>query len=118
MHNFDTSLDDMLLHSNTVCVIRYVDQETNHVIQANGEEDEEESPRARPVRPLGPVLPPKFLPELETSEELTSRPVLLPREAGTTAPRVRYYRPTSGLLPEMRGILTEHLGRSRSRFWN
>jgi hypothetical protein len=92
MHNFDTSLDDMLLHSNTVCVIRYVDQETNHVIQANGEEEEEESPRAGPVCPPGPVLPPRFLPELERSEESTSRPVLPPRETGTTAQLPAYFQ--------------------------
>ncbi|KAK1631972.1 hypothetical protein QYE76_006287 [Lolium multiflorum] len=35
---FDTSLDGMLLHANTLCSIRYIGQDTSHGDQANGEE--------------------------------------------------------------------------------
>jgi hypothetical protein len=42
MYNSDTPLDGMLLHSNTMCSIRYIKQEESHGNQANGEGHEEE----------------------------------------------------------------------------
>ena len=52
---FDTSLDGMLLHANTLCSIRYIDQDASHGDQANGEEAENEED-GDPA--LQPELPP------------------------------------------------------------
>jgi hypothetical protein len=53
MHNFDTSLNGMLLHSNILCPIKYIEQDASHGDQANGEgdDDEEEAPATQPELP-------------------------------------------------------------------
>ncbi|KAK1595911.1 hypothetical protein QYE76_018333 [Lolium multiflorum] len=59
---FDTPLDGLLLHANTLCSIRYIGQDTSHGVQANGERagnDEDGAPAHRPeLPPPGPELPP------------------------------------------------------------
>jgi hypothetical protein len=39
-YTFDTSLDGMLLHVNTLCSIRYIEQDTSRKDQSNGERDD------------------------------------------------------------------------------
>jgi len=40
--DFNTPLDGLLLHSDTLCVIRYIEPGARHGSQAIGEEDDEE----------------------------------------------------------------------------
>ena len=54
MYTFDTSLDGMLLHVNTLCSIRYIEQDTSREDQTNGERDEEDATTLQPVLPPPP----------------------------------------------------------------
>ena len=87
---FDTPLDGLLLHANTLCSIRYIDQEASHGDQANEERagnDEDGTTASRPE------LPP---PRTGTSGQIPSRCLSAPRrqdQAGTSAPRDRNFRP-------------------------
>ena len=47
--DLNTPLDGLLLHSDTLCVIRYVEREARHGSQAIGEEDDEEEEEEKGV---------------------------------------------------------------------
>ncbi|KAK1602202.1 hypothetical protein QYE76_018186 [Lolium multiflorum] len=92
-YDFDTPLDGLLLHANTLCSIRYIGQDTSHGDQANGERAGNDEDGATASRP---ELPPS---RTGTSGQIPSRcpqdalqragksigPELPPRGTGTSA---------------------------------
>ena len=87
---FDTPLDGLLLHANTLCSIRYIDQDASHGDQANGERAGNDEDGATVPRP---ELPP---PRTGTSGQMPSRCLPAPRRkdpAGTSAPEDRNFHP-------------------------
>ena len=87
---FDTPLDGLLLHANTLCSIRYIDQGASHEGQANGERAGNDEDGATAPRP---ELPPH---RTGTSGQMLSRCLPAPRKqgpAGTSAPEDRNFRP-------------------------
>ncbi|KAK1589609.1 hypothetical protein QYE76_018383 [Lolium multiflorum] len=90
---FDTPLDGLLLHANTLCSIRYIGQDTSHGVQANGERagnDEDEAPAHRPELPPSRTgtsgqIPPRCCQDAVQRPEKWSQPELPPRGTGTSA---------------------------------
>ena len=82
-YDFDTPLDGLLLHANTLCSIRYIDQDTSHGDQDVGERAGNDEDGATAPRP---ELPP---PRTGTSAQIPCEE----DPAGTSAPRSRNFRP-------------------------
>jgi hypothetical protein len=107
MYAFDTPLDGLLLHANTLCSIRYIDQEASHEDQANGERagnDEDGATAARPELPpsrtgTSAQMPSRFPPDAVQRPEDRIRPELPPRGTGTSAHR--NFRPSSAQVPKV-----------------
>ena len=101
MYAFDTPLDGLLLHANTLCSIRYIDQEASHEDQANGERagnDEDGATAARPELPpsrtgTSAQMPSRCSPDAFQRPAKWIRPELPPRGTGTSAHR--NFRPSS-----------------------
>ena len=108
MYAFDTPLDGLLLHANTLCSIRYIDQEASHEDQANGERagnDEDGATAARPELPpsrtgTSAQMPSRFPSDAFQRPEDRVRPELPPRGTGTSAHR--NFRPSSAQVPKVR----------------
>jgi hypothetical protein len=90
---FDTPLDGLLLHANTLCSIRYIGQDTSHGVQANGERagnDEDGAPAHRPELPPSRTgtsgqIPPRCCQDAVQRPEKWSQPELPLRGTGTSA---------------------------------
>ncbi|KAK1596219.1 hypothetical protein QYE76_018558 [Lolium multiflorum] len=90
---FDTPLDGLLLHANTLCSIRYIGQDTSHGVQANGERagnDEDGAPAHRPELPPSRTgtsgqIPPRCCQDAVQRPEKWNQPELPPPGTGTSA---------------------------------
>jgi hypothetical protein len=92
-YDFDTPLDGLLLHANTLCSIRYIDQDTSHGDQGVGERagnDEDGATAHRPELPpprtgTSGQIPPRCPQDALQRAGKSIGPELPPRGTGTSA---------------------------------
>lgn len=86
---FDTPLDGVLLHANTLCSIRYIDQDTSHGEHAKeegaGNDENRSTAPMLELPPQGPELPARCLPDAFQRPGKRIQPELPPRGTGTSA---------------------------------